>query len=141
MVETPDELSGIKVAIVEDNAPLRESLALFLRVKGYRVEAFGRSEDVGDARMLSEFGIVISAFLLPGEDGLSLLRRVREASKTVITVLVTAPGNRDFPEETRRAGIDAYIAKPFTTEELEDVLLRLTGKGRGGGQAVLEAVT
>jgi len=141
MVETPDELSGIQVAIVEHYAPLRESLALFLRVKGYRVEAFGSSEEAGDARKLGGFGIVISAFLLPGEDGVSLLRRVREASKTVITVLVTAPGNMDFPEETRRAGIDACIVKPFPTEELEGVLLRLTGKGRGGSRAVLEAVT
>lgn len=141
MVETPDELSGIHVAIVEDDAPLRESLALFLRVKGCRVEAFGSSEDAGGARKLGGFDIVISAFLLPGEDGLSLLRRVRKASRTVITVLVTAPGSRDFPGETRRAGIDAYIAKPFPTEELEGVLLRLTGMGRGGSQPVLEAIT
>jgi two-component system phosphate regulon response regulator OmpR len=141
MAGTPGELSGITVAIVEDDAPLRESLSLFLRVKGCRVVAFGSSEDAGDAGALSGFGIVISDFLLPGEDGLSLLRRVREASETVITVLVTAHGNRDFPEETRRAGIDAYIAKPFSTEELEGVLLLLTAKGRGGCQVALEAVT
>ena len=48
MVETPDELSGIQVAIVEDDAPLREFLALFLRVKGCRVEKFASSEDAGD---------------------------------------------------------------------------------------------
>jgi len=131
----------MQIAIVEDDPSLRESLALFLRVKGCRVEEFGSSEDAGDSRKLGEFGIVISAFQLPGEDGLSLLRRVREASKTVILVLVTALGNRDFPEETRRAGIDAYIAKPFSTEELEGALLLLTGKGRGESQAFLEAVT
>jgi DNA-binding response OmpR family regulator len=140
MLETPDELSGIQVAVVEDDPLLRESLSLFLRVKGCRVETFGSAEDAGDAGKLGGFGIVISDFLLPGEDGLSLLRKVREASKTVVTVLVTAHGNRDFPEETRRAGIDAYIAKPFTTEELEGVLLRLTGRARGGSPAVLEAI-
>jgi DNA-binding response OmpR family regulator len=141
MVETPGELSGIRVAIVEDDAPLRESLSLFLRVKGCRVETFGSAEDVGDAGKLGGFGIVISDFRLPGEDGLSLLRRVREASKTVITILVTAHGNKDFPEKTERAGIDGYIPKPFSTEELESTLLRLTGKGKEGSQAVLEAIT
>ena len=110
-------------------------------MKRCRVEPFGRSEDAGDVRNLGKFGIVISDFLLPGEDGISLLRRVREASKTVITILVTPPGNRDFPEETRRAGIDACVAKPISSEALEGVLLRLTGKGRGGGMALLEAVT
>jgi DNA-binding response OmpR family regulator len=128
MGETPGVLAGVQVAIVEDDALLRESLALFLQVKGCLVETFGSAEDAGDVRKLGGFGVLISDFLLPGEDGLSLLRRVREASKTVITVLVTAHGNRDFPEETRRAGIDGYIAKPFSTEELVDVLLRLTDK-------------
>jgi DNA-binding response OmpR family regulator len=141
MWKTPCELTGVRIAIVEDDAPLRESLALFLQVKGCLVETFGSAEDAGDVRKLGGFGVLISDFLLPKEDGISLLRRVREASKTVITVLVTAHGNRDFPEETRLAGIDGYIAKPFSTEELVDVLLRLTGKGRGGSQAVLEAVT
>jgi len=141
MGEAPEALAGIRVAIVEDDTSLRVSFALFLRVKGCRVETFGSAEEAGDARTLGEFGIVISDFLLPGEDGISLLRRVREASKTVITILVTPPGNRDFPEETRRAGIDACVAKPISSEALEGVLLRLTGKGRGGGQALLEAVT
>ncbi len=141
MGETPGELSGVRVAIVEDDAALRGSLAFFLQVKGCRVEVFGSAEDAGDVRKLGGFGIVISNFLLPGEDGFSLLRRVREASKNVITVLVTAHGNRDFPEETRRAGIDSFITKPFSTEELEGVLLRLTRKGRGGSQAVPETIT
>ena len=141
MGEAPEALAGERVAIVEDDTSLRVSFALFLRVKGCRVETFGCAEEAGDARTLGEFGIVISDFLLPGEDGISLLRRVREASKTVITILVTAHGNRDFPEETRRAGIDACVAKPISSEALEGVLLRLTGKGRGGGQALLEAVT
>jgi DNA-binding response OmpR family regulator len=141
MEETTGALAGIQIAIVEDDPLLRESIALFLRVKGCRVETFGSAEEAGDAGKLGGFGIVISDFLLPGEDGLSLLRKVREASSTVVTVLVTAYGNKDFPEKTERAGIDGYIPKPFKTEELEGTLLRLTGKGRGGGQAVLEAVT
>jgi DNA-binding response OmpR family regulator len=141
MGERPGELSGIQIAIVEDDALLLESLALFLHVKGCVVETFRSAEAAGDAGKLGGFGIVISDIRLPGEDGLSLLRRVRQASKTVITVLVTAYGNKDFREKTEYAGIDGYIAKPFSTEELEGTLLRLTGKGRGGGQAVLEAVT
>lgn len=140
MVETPDALSGVQVAFVEDDNLLRESLAIFLRIKGCRVETFSSAEETGGAGKLCGFDIVISDFLLPGEDGISLLRKVREASKVVKTVLISGYGNKDFPEETRRAGIDAYISKPFSTEDLEGVLL-LTGKGRGGSQAVLEAIT
>jgi two-component system, OmpR family, response regulator len=130
----------MQVAIVEDDALLRESLALFLRVKGCRVETFGSGEEAKAGNLVG-FDVVISDLMLPGDDGLSLLRRVHAASNTVITVLVTAHGNRDFPEETRRAGIDGYIPKPFSTDELEGMLLRLTGKGRGGSPAALEATT
>jgi DNA-binding response OmpR family regulator len=141
MEVTPGALAGIHVAIVEDDAMLLDSLALFLRVKGCRVETFRSAEEAGDAGKLGGFGIVISDFRLPGEDGLSLLRRVRQASKTAITVLVTAYGNKDFPERMERAGIDGYISKPFSTEELESTLLRLTAKGRCGGHTALEATS
>lgn len=132
---------GIRVAIVEDDPLLRESLAVFLRLKGCRVETFGSAEDAGDAGKLGGFGVVISDLMLPGEDGRSLLRRVHAASRAVKTVLVSAHGNMGFPEETRRAGIDGYIEKPISTEELERMLLRLSGKGRGGNPAVLEPAT
>jgi DNA-binding response OmpR family regulator len=132
----PGALAGIHVAIVEDDTLLRGSLALFLRVKGCRVETFGSAEEAGDAGKLGGFGVVISDLMLPGEDGLSLLRRVHAASKTVKTVLVTAHGNKGFPEEAMQAGIDGYIAKPFATEELEGMLLRLIGEGRGGNDAI-----
>ncbi|HEX9204754.1 MAG TPA: response regulator, partial [Candidatus Deferrimicrobiaceae bacterium] len=80
-------MAGIYVAIVEDDPLLRDSLALFLRVKGCRVQTFGSAEEAGSVGKLGGFAIVISDFLLPGEDGLSFLRRVRAASKTVITVI------------------------------------------------------
>jgi len=137
---TPVTLEGMRVVIVEDDAPLRESLALFLRLKGCRVETFGSAEDAGDVGRLGEFGVVISDFLLPGEDGFSFLSRVHKASKTVATVLVTACRDRDFPEETRQAGIDSYIPKPLTTEALEGALHRLIGGGRGGSPAIPGAI-
>jgi len=136
MGETPGGLAGIRIAIVEDDALLRESFGLFLRAKGCRVEMFGSAEEAGDARKLGGFDVVISNFLLRGENGYSLLRRVHAASKTVKTVLVSAHGNKGFPEETRRAGIDAYLPKPLSTEELESALQRLIGNVGGGNQAI-----
>jgi len=141
MVEATGALAGVRVAIVEDDALLRKSLAIFLQVKGCRVEAFGSAEEAGEAGRLGGFGVVISALLLPGEDGLSFLRRVHAASNTVKTVLVSAQRNEGFPEEARRAGIDGYIPKPFTTEELEGTLLRLIGKGRGGDRTTCAMIT
>lgn len=136
MGEASGELSGIRVAIVEDDALLRESLALFLRMKGCRVETFGSAEEADDPARLGEFGVVISDFLLSGEDGLSFLRRVRKANKDVTTVIITAHGNRDFLGEVGRSGIDAYLPKPISTEELEGTLKRLTEKRRGGNPPI-----
>jgi DNA-binding response OmpR family regulator len=137
----PGDLKGTHVAVVENDALLRESLCVYLRVMGSRVEAFASAEEVRDAGNLGRFDVMISDIHLPGEGGFSLLRKVREASTAVVTILITLQSTTDLAREASAAGIDGVLAKPFRTEELEGVLLRLTGKGIGGSQAVLEAVT
>ena len=138
--ETPGALAGIRIAIVEEDPLLRESLAVFLKLRGCRVETFESAVEAGDSVLRDRFEIVISGFLLAGEDGISFLRKVREASKTVVTALFTGYRDNDFPEELRRSGIDGYIPKPFTAEELENTLIRLIGKGRSGNRTVSEVV-
>ena len=85
--------TGARVALIEDNVPLREALVLFLRVKGWSVDTFGSGEESAGVVSWGEYAVVICDFSLPRENGLSVLRRVREASDKVVTVLITSyPG-------------------------------------------------
>lgn len=132
-------LIGLRVALIEDDNLLRESLASFLRVQGCLVETFECAEDALATVSLGIFGAVISDFLLPGEDGISLLGRARQASRTVTTVLITAYGKSNLSEEARQAGVDTLLFKPFSTMELESALQRTIDRWKAASNGFTEA--
>ena len=122
---------GTRIAIIEDDVPLREALALFLRVKGWSVDTFGSGEESAGVGNWEEYTVVICDFSLPREDGLSVLRRVREASDKVVTVLITAFADGDISARAESAGVDRILSKPFSTMELVESLRRMTENRSG----------
>ena len=134
MVGRHRDLRGARIAVIEDDRLLRESLAIFLRLRGCQVEAFDSAEEACEAGGFGRFDAVIGDYVLPGGDGLSVLRRVREESPDTVTVLITAHWGEELPEAAKRGGVDAVVPKPFSTMQLEDTLHRLIGrKGTEGG--------
>ena len=75
--------------------------------------------------------MVICNFSLPREDGLSVLRRVREASDKVVTVLITSYPGGDISAQAESAGVDRVLFKPFSTMELVESLGALTENRSG----------
>ena len=132
-------MKGLCIAVIEDDPLLLDSLALFLQVNGCRVESFGRAEEFCKSGSFRRFDVVICDYLLPGENGASVLRRVREESKTVFTILITAYRGKELPEEAERAGVDVTIRKPFSTADLEDTLRRWIGRGRANDESLIGA--
>ncbi|MBF8259754.1 MAG: response regulator receiver protein [Actinobacteria bacterium] len=132
-------LKGARIALIEDDRLLRSSLEIFLRVRGAFVEAFECAEDAILAVSLGGFDAVISDFLLEGENGVYILLRARQASKTVGTILITAYGISTISEDARQAGVDILIFKPFSTIDLENALHQAIGKGMTGSRSVPEA--
>jgi DNA-binding response OmpR family regulator len=117
---------GARVALIEDDGPLREALVLFLRVKGWSVDTFGSGEASAGVVHWGEYTVVICDLSLPREDGLSVLRRVREVSENVVTVLIaTYPGD-DISAKAESAGVDRVLFKPLSTMELVESLGILT---------------
>lgn len=107
--------------IVDDDERIRTLLQKFLMRRGFLVTA---ARDAAHARrVLSglEFDMIILDVMMPGEDGLSLTRALRETMKTPI-LLLTAKGETDNRIEGLEAGADDYLAKPFEPKEL---LLRI----------------
>ncbi len=117
--------------LVDDERSIREPLAQFLQKQGFRVT---QAADAAAARMrLAAYAIdlVILDIMMPGEDGLSLTRHIRETS-TIPVILLTARS-----EETDRIvglemGADDYVVKPFSPRELATrakVVLRRSAGG------------
>ncbi len=127
--------AGARAAIIEDDVPLREALVLFLRVKGWAVDTFGSGEESAGVANWEDFTVVICDFSLPREDGLSVLRRVREASDKVVTVLIAGDSGGDLSARAESAGVDRVLFKPISTMELVESLGALT-QNRSGRRSI-----
>jgi len=107
--------------IVDDDERIRVLLQKFLMRNGFLVTA---ARDAGHARRILtglDFDMLILDVMMPGEDGLSLCRSIRETSQTPI-MLLTAKGETDNRIKGLEAGADDYLPKPFEPKEL---LLRI----------------
>ena len=107
--------------IVDDDERIRTLLQKFLMRNGFLVTA---ARDAGHARRILtglDFDLIVLDVMMPGEDGLSLTRSLRETMQTPI-LLLTAKGETGNRIEGLEAGADDYLAKPFEPKEL---LLRI----------------
>jgi two-component system phosphate regulon response regulator OmpR len=107
--------------VVDDDERIRTLLQKFLIRNGFLVTA---ARDAQHARRILtglDFDMIILDVMMPGEDGLSLCRSLRE-TKTTPILLLTARGETDARIEGFEAGADDYLPKPFEPKEL---LLRI----------------
>ncbi|TKZ17237.1 response regulator [Shimia litoralis] len=107
--------------IVDDDERIRELLKKFLMRNGFLVTS---ARDAAHARRILsglDFDLIVLDVMMPGEDGMSLTRAIRETSMTPI-MLLTARGDTDDRILGLEAGADDYLAKPFEPKEL---LLRI----------------
>lgn len=105
------------ILVVDDHREIRDSLARYLRQHGFRVETAPEGQAMLRTLKTGAFDLVVLDIMMPGEDGLSLCRKVREQNGPPI-ILLSA-----MAEETDRivgleVGADDYLVKPFNPREL-----------------------
>ncbi len=106
------------ILAVDDDDRLRDLLKRYLSREGHDVTT---AKDAASARKLMAtmtFDLVILDVMMPGEDGLSLLKSVREKKSDTPIILLTARGQPSERIEGLRLGADDYLPKPFEPEEL-----------------------
>jgi len=105
---------------VEDEADIREMVLYALRQSGFEAEGFDAAPAFWVACDRNQPDLVLLDLMLPGENGLSILRRLREQTSTqdIPIILLTAKGAELDRVRGLDAGADDYIAKPFSILEL-----------------------
>ena len=124
------------ILVVDDHREIRDALTRYLQTNGFRADGAENARAMDRALAEGDFDLIVLDVMMPGEDGLSVCRRLRAASDTPILML-TALG-----EETDRIvglelGADDYIAKPFNPREvlarIKAILRRSERVERAGG--------
>lgn len=113
---SPSEASS-HVLIVEDARDIREPLARYLREHGFRATTAADAAAARKVMRAAAIDLVVLDIMMPGEDGLSLCRSIRESSQIPV-ILLTARGEEVDRIIGLEMGADDYIAKPFSPREL-----------------------
>jgi DNA-binding response OmpR family regulator len=113
-----------RVLLVEDDDHLAEGVAFNLRNTGYEVETAPSGEAALQALERTSFDVVLLDLMLPGIDGLDVVRRMRQAGNRKPVLIITAKNRADDAIMGLDAGADDYITKPF---DLDEVLARIRG--------------
>ena len=123
------------ILVVDDDTAIRETAALALEKAGYDVR---RAASVAEAMAQVSRGpvdLVLSDIYMPGEDGLSLLSRLREGPKPPKIVLMTARGTIETATIAARLGVTDYVAKPFDLANLLGRIASALAPPAAGGDA------
>lgn len=120
-----NRLRKLNLLLIDDDEWVRDSLRLFFESEGCKITALETAEEGLDLIKHHYFDIIIIDFRLPGMDGIEFIKRLSTKQSNSLKMLITAYGNRDVLSRAQKAGIQEFIAKPFTSEDIEASLRRL----------------
>ena len=106
------------ILVIEDYRPLRQSLSKGLREAGYAVDATGDGEEGLWYATGSEYDVVVLDLMLPGVDGLQILKAIRSRGRSSHVLILTAKDTVEDRVHGLDCGADDYLVKPFAFAEL-----------------------
>ncbi len=122
----------MRVLVVEDEKKTASFIRKALQAEGFAVDVCHRGDDVLATVSATSFDAILLDIMLPGRDGLSVLRQLRERKISTPVLLLSARGEVNERVEGLNAGADDYLPKPFVIAEL---VARVRALGRRGGDS------
>jgi len=124
------------VAVVDDDASVRQSTCRLIRSFGYRAEAFGSGEEFLSSPSAAETACLVLDVRMPGMDGLKVQRLLAERDARIPIVFLTGRASDDEERRARSAGAVEFLRKPVGKATVLQVLERVfhvSQRGRGPG--------
>jgi two-component system OmpR family response regulator len=108
----------LRILLAEDDPETRQFVERGLREQGHNVLAAERGEDALHLGLTEALDVIVLDRMLPGLDGLGVLKRLRAAEVAVPVLMLTALGRIEDRVDGLQAGADDYLVKPFAFSEL-----------------------
>lgn len=113
-----DSQTGLAILVAEDDLNLGEALAGFLRDQGHRVDLALNGNEALEWLKRKTYSLVITDLVMPGADGLAVLRAAKNHDKTTLVLVTTGYVSIDSAIEAIREGAYDYLRKPFKLQEI-----------------------
>ena len=108
-----------KILVVDDDMRLRALLERYLTEQGFQVRSVANAEQMDRLLTRESFHLMVLDLMLPGEDGLSICRRLRSQSNPMPIIMVTAKGEEVDRIVGLEIGADDYVTKPYSFRSRE----------------------
>ena len=133
-----------RILVVDDDERLRDLLRRYLTEQGFNVFVAADANAMNKLMTRERFDLLVLDLMLPGEDGLSICRRLRGAGDSTPIIMLTAKGEDVDRILGLEMGADDYLAKPFNPRELLariNAVLRRKGPGEVPGAPTQDDVS
>lgn len=128
----------MRLLLVEDADRLRRSLLMGLRREGFAVDEAANGNEGLELALARPYDVIVLDIMLPGMDGLEILRRVRAAKQTTPVLMLTARDSVFDRVEGLSTGADDYLVKPFAFAELVARIRALVRRSFSQGDPQIE---
>ena len=120
----------MKIAIVDDEKDMRQSISQWLALSGYDTESYASAEDALGRVGADYPGIVISDIKMPGMDGIQFLRKLMGTDSALPVIMITGHGDVPMAVEAMRIGAFDFLEKPFNPDRMSDLARKATNARR-----------
>ncbi|MGB0370701.1 MAG: response regulator transcription factor [Opitutales bacterium] len=127
----------MKILVAEDEAKIADFVVKGLEANGFTVDAFDNGEDAYNAAKMTQYDALVLDIMIPGRDGLDIVKSLRAANHATPIILVTARGALEDRIEGLNLGADDYLPKPFYVDELIARIHAVTRRSTGATQPIL----
>jgi DNA-binding NtrC family response regulator len=122
--------NAMKIAIVDDEQDMRQSISQWLALSGYDTETFASAEEALGRVGADYPGIVISDIKMPGMDGIQLLKKLMGADSALPVIMITGHGDVPMAVEAMRIGAFDFLEKPFNPDRMSNLAKKATNARR-----------
>jgi YesN/AraC family two-component response regulator len=117
-----------KILVIDDEKSTLSMCRLFFGAYGYQVFTAENAEIGLDIFNKEKPPIVMTDIKMPGPDGFSLLKRIKEIAPETEVIVITGHGDKELAEKAFELDASAFLSKPLNTEEIELALKRAEQK-------------
>jgi DNA-binding NtrC family response regulator len=121
---------AMKVAIVDDEADMRQSISQWLALSGFDTETYASAEEALKGIGADFPGVVVSDVRMPGMDGMAFLKRLMSQDSGLPVIIITGHGDVPMAVEAMRVGAFDFLEKPFNPDRMTELAKKATNARR-----------